>query len=73
MKIIEIIAQFNNAMIDWARLGWPTVDREEHDRRMKVCKSCEHICDMRIRCKICYCLIMLKTKLKNQTCPDGRW
>jgi len=48
-------------------------DKELADKRMEVCKSCEHFVKFTTQCKRCGCITKLKTKLANQHCPLGKW
>ncbi len=48
-------------------------------QRMDVCRECEHsvACKHNARqvckCKACGCWLSLKTKLRNERCPVGKW
>lgn len=41
------------------------------EQRLKICHECEHHAFG--ICRICYCIVSLKTKLENATCPKGKW
>lgn len=49
-------------------------------RRLVTCMSCEHYRKLISQCKICDCIMVLKTKLKSKDCelrtpefPYGKW
>lgn len=41
--------------------------------RLAVCKLCPEYLKATSQCKKCGCLMALKTKLNNATCPVGKW
>lgn len=41
--------------------------------RYNTCKICEHYRRMTDQCKLCGCIMFLKTKLSKQQCPAGKW
>lgn len=45
---------------------------EEAEARMAICKACPLLRPMN-RCKECGCFMDAKTKLKNVSCPLGKW
>jgi hypothetical protein len=44
---------------------------EEVKERMKTCKSCDFF--YAGVCKKCGCIMKFKTKLRDATCPLGKW
>ena len=46
-----------------------TISRE----RMSICESCPELIKSTKQCKKCGCLMHLKTKLPNASCPLGKW
>ena len=48
-------------------------EKIESDKRMQTCLGCEHLIKLTHQCKKCGCLMNLKTKLKDATCPIGKW
>jgi hypothetical protein len=46
---------------------------EEAIARYKTCLDCDRFLNITKQCKECGCVMPLKTKLKNATCPIGRW
>lgn len=49
------------------------IEKIESDKRMDICLGCEHLIKLTHQCKECGCLMNLKTKLKDATCPIGKW
>ena len=49
------------------------IEKVESDKRMQTCLGCEHLIKLTHQCKKCGCLMNLKTKLKDATCPIGKW
>lgn len=45
--------------------------KEDRDERLKKCYSCPDL--VGINCKHCLCFVHLKTWMKNETCPTGKW
>ena len=41
--------------------------------RMSICRKCEKLNPLLVQCKECGCLLVLKTKMKNQDCPLNKW
>lgn len=42
-------------------------------QRMQVCMDCEHLFKPTRQCKQCGCFMKVKTRMKNATCPIGKW
>ena len=49
------------------------IEKIKSDKRMDICLGCEHLIKLTHQCKECGCLMNLKTKLKDATCPIGKW
>lgn len=43
------------------------------ERRMAICKSCQHYDMSQGRCKECGCYLESKTSLKATKCPIDKW
>jgi hypothetical protein len=48
------------------------------DKRLAICKECEHSRDMFSRgwinyCNKCGCMLKIKTRIKSNQCPIGKW
>jgi hypothetical protein len=46
-------------------------------QRLQICANCVHLSGQinsnTARCKLCGCFLHLKTKVKTQKCPIGKW
>ncbi len=49
------------------------VDEELAQERFEICKVCPQLIKATSQCKECGCLMNLKTKLPNASCPLGKW
>jgi hypothetical protein len=49
------------------------VEKSESKKRHDICKGCEEYRKITDQCKLCNCFMVLKTKLKNVSCPKGKW
>ena len=43
------------------------------NQRLDICKKCPEYIRFTHQCKKCGCLMNLKTKLTDATCPLGKW
>ncbi len=50
--------------------GFRVVSEEEQERRMAICRGCEHFDPEHGRCRLCGCVAALKTRIASQHCPD---
>lgn len=46
---------------------------EESKHRWSICEQCPSLLKITSQCKECGCFMVVKTKLKNATCPLGKW
>jgi len=53
--------------------GKPRSEEEVAKERLEICYGCEHFIQLSKQCKKCGCFMRLKTKLKEATCPIGKW
>jgi len=49
------------------------VDESEKSRRLSICNSCEFYIKDQERCSKCGCYMAVKTYLKAEKCPVGKW
>lgn len=49
------------------------VQTEIAEHRFAICKECPELISATSQCKKCGCLMNLKTKLPNASCPIGKW
>lgn len=45
----------------------------EAQKRLNTCKSCEFFDEVQQRCRKCGCYMAVKTYLKAEKCPIGKW
>jgi len=46
---------------------------EEASNRYSICLECPKLISITKQCKECGCVMPLKVKLKEATCPIGKW
>lgn len=51
----------------------PKSGDEESARRFATCLECPSLIQSTKQCKECGCFMAMKVKLKNATCPLGKW
>lgn len=51
------------------------VSEAEKNRRMSICKACEHFQPTLAQCGVCGCFLEAKTRLVNYGCPleEPKW
>jgi hypothetical protein len=58
---------------------WHLLDKENYvqedlaKERFDICKACPELIKLTTQCKKCGCFMAAKTKLKQATCPIGKW
>jgi hypothetical protein len=58
---------------------WDIIDKNNYTDeqtaadRYAICEECPKFIPLSRQCKECGCFMNLKTKLKNATCPIGKW
>ena len=45
----------------------------ESSTRLGICEDCPEFVNLTKQCKQCSCIMPLKVKLKEVTCPIGKW
>lgn len=48
-------------------------DKELYKDRIDICKTCVNLFHPTSTCKKCGCFMLIKAKLKNSSCPIGKW
>ncbi len=54
----------------------PSVERVTEDvaeERYSICLGCPELLKLTKQCKKCGCFMSVKTRLKNASCPIGKW
>lgn len=49
------------------------VDEITASNRFSICEACPELIKMSKQCKKCGCFMTIKTKMKQATCPIGKW
>jgi hypothetical protein len=44
-----------------------------HEIRLNICKACPRLFKPTMQCKECGCFMRIKTRMKSQSCPIGKW
>ena len=48
-------------------------DEALSESRLAICSSCPELIKLTTQCKKCGCFMSVKTRLKNASCPIGKW
>ena len=58
----------------WDLLNKNNYTEEEISQlRLNICEECPSLIQLTKTCKECGCFMTMKTKLKEATCPLGKW
>jgi len=49
------------------------VPNKVYNKRIKICKSCEHYFKPTGSCKVCKCFMKIKARIAPMECPEGFW
>ncbi len=60
-------ASFIGAVVQHAAAGFPHVNEAERERRLGICRACEHFDEG--RCRLCSCIMRIKASWLGQKCP----
>lgn len=47
--------------------------KEEQQKRLDVCKSCEFLTKLTQQCSKCGCFVAMKTKYRSSECDAKKW
>jgi hypothetical protein len=47
--------------------------KKEYEERLTICTECEHFKKFLNRCGICGCVMTIKARLQNMSCPKNKW
>jgi hypothetical protein len=53
--------------------GVARLSDEDSEKRYSICEECPSLLKLTHQCKECGCFMKLKVKLKDATCPLGKW
>ena len=66
-------------VLDYFRkhVGLPPLRKEAtktlYNRRIEICKGCEHLHSLGMNCELCGCFVHVKARFKMFHCPAGKW
>lgn len=43
------------------------------EKRLEICKECEHYWELLSRCNKCGCIMKFKTLIMHEKCPIDKW
>ena len=46
---------------------------EKSQKRMNICKTCDHFIKTTQMCDVCMCIMPMKVKLAPASCPKNKW
>ena len=49
------------------------IDENIQKNRLDICLSCDRLFNLTKQCKECGCVMPMKVKLKDASCPIGKW
>lgn len=67
----QAVAHLTQSMSVWADAGFPFAPANVYEKRVALCKACEHY--RFFQCKLCHCIVLSKAKLATEACPTGKW
>jgi hypothetical protein len=62
-----------NNVISVAKGNSLRVEQEEAQKRLNICKKCDFFNALQERCGKCGCNMAVKTYLRAERCPIGKW
>ena len=63
-------------MTDYDKFDESAEDETLSNHRLEICRKCEHLTKRPFnieRCKVCQCILKIKTLFKSQHCPLQKW
>jgi hypothetical protein len=51
----------------------PKSEEEIKEHRLSICRQCPEYIKLTTQCKKCGCIMEIKTRLENATCPIDKW
>ena len=48
-------------------------EQEQYEKRMSICESCDRFFELTKQCKECKCVMPIKARIKQATCPLNKW
>ena len=69
----NMVGNFSKAMHNWSKKGFDVASKEEHKRRLDICKSCPLYENLRCKHADCGCFVNAKAWVSTESCPIGKW
>ena len=73
----EKVKTFTKSVIDWGKNGLPITSKDDFEKRLNICKSCEFWDKTSFnntgKCNKCGCSTQMKLKMDTAKCPIGKW
>lgn len=69
-SLLKRVKNLTRETVKWVKAGAEIVDDEELEKRMSICKGCNHWVNE--RCSLCGCS-KLKQRLVTSECPIKKW
>lgn len=67
----EVVSEFYRTMSEWIKAGTPIASKDEHTRRLNICRICEKY--RHFQCELCACVMYVKAKLESAKCSAAKW
>lgn len=70
----KLLNKIKNIIIGWYKVFFKSQSILSK-KRIEICKTCPH-CEKIMgqrTCTLCFCPIISKSEVANETCYDGRW
>ena len=62
-----------NVATNAAATGKTLAEDKVITERREICNKCEHLLKEDMRCNLCGCYLIFKTKIAAAKCPKGKW
>ncbi len=69
--LLRMAMSATKAMATFVGSGMKTTPADLQQKRIQTCGACEHHTGM--RCKVCGCFTLVKSKMLHEDCPIGKW
>jgi hypothetical protein len=71
--IFNLASRFGKAAFGHAKDGFKKVDDETFNKRMDICRGCEHFNKEATQCNSCGCYLNVKATWNSEKCPLDKW
>lgn len=72
--MVKIFDKIRNIIIGWWRFLFNS-NNELSKKRLEICRECPHRTTIAGEdlCSLCWCFLIQKSLVEEETCYDGRW